>query len=318
MDKLREAARVALVDCMGVKAGEVVLVVTDILQREVGGALLAVAGELGAEAMLMEMSPRENHGQEPPAAVAAAMREAEVVLMPTTKSLSHTRARWEANRAGARIASMPGITLQMMQRTLKGSYVEMAENCRRYASLLHGARQVRITTPAGTDLTMSLEGREAHPDTGLYLEPGQFGNLPAGEVYAAPLEGSTRGVLVIDGSMAGVGLLKEPIRMRVEGGYATDIAGGAEAAKLQGILDRYNREARNIAELGLGMNPHAMITGLVLEDEKVLGTVHVALGDNSTFGGNVEVASHLDGVMLSPTVEVDGKVVLAGGRLTMV
>lgn len=316
MGDLDIAARIATQQCLDIKPGEKVLVVIDSPQREIGMAFLEASRNLGAEAMLIEMSPRDNHGQEPPAAVAAAMLNADVIMMPTTKSLSHTKARKEATKAGARVASMPMITIEMMARTLSGDYLKMAEESAKYANVLSGAKQVHVTSLAGTDLYLSLEGREAHQDTGMLLKAGDMGNLPAGEVYAAPLEGKSNGLLVIDGAMAGIGMLSEPLRIKVEEGYAVEIS-GKDAEKLKAILDKNGKAAFNIAELGLGMNTKAIVTGNVLEDEKVLGTVHIALGDNSSMGGIVSVPSHLDGILLSPTVEVDGKIVIKDGKLVL-
>lgn len=302
---------------MAVKAGEQVLVVTDGPCRKIGEVLWLAAKEAGAEAVLLEMEPRENHGQEPPGMVAAAMKSAQVVLLPTFRSLSHTRARKEANQAGARVGSMPMITEDMLARTLSGDYHQIEDSCHHYARLLSEGKMVRIISPGGTDITFSIEGREGWADTGMYHEPRSFGNLPAGEAFVAPVEGTASGMVVIDGSMAGIGRVDVPIELIVENGLAVDIKGGEGAARLKQIVDKHGQQARNIAELGIGLNPNAMLTGLTLEDEKIAGTVHLALGDNSTFGGTVEVDSHLDGVILNPTLEIDGKIIIQDGKLLL-
>ncbi|NLC39119.1 MAG: aminopeptidase, partial [Clostridia bacterium] len=161
----------------------------------------------------------------------------------------------------------------------------------------------------------SLQGREAFADSGMLQAPGSFGNLPAGEAFIAPLEGTAAGTLVVDGSMAGIGLIQSPIVMKVEKGLVVEIEGGQEADRLKELVDRFGPAARNIAELGIGLNDQAVLSGIVLEDEKVLGTVHVALGDNSTIGGTVEVPSHLDGVLLQPSLWLDGRKILEKGNL---
>lgn len=315
MNSLAQAARVVLAGCLGVKAKEKVLVVIDEPLRSVGLALYAQARELETEAVLMEMLPRSSSGEEPPAPVAQAMLAADAVVLVTSKSLSHTRARKAANQRGARVASMPGITEEIMARTLQKVDEKLKARAQRYAALLNEAREVRLTTPAGTDLTFSIAGRPAWADGGDLSFPGAFGNLPAGEAFVAPVEGTAEGLLVIDGSMAGIGLLAEPIRMEVEKGLAVRITGGQEAAKLERLLAPFGEKARNIAELGIGLNELARITGFVLEDEKAMGTVHIALGDNSTFGGQVEVPSHLDGVLLGPTLWLDGQKIIEEGKL---
>jgi leucyl aminopeptidase (aminopeptidase T) len=122
-------------------------------------------------------------------------------------------------------------------------------------------------------------------------------------------------MLVVDGAMAGVGLVREPIRIRVESGYATHIDGGDEAVQLLRLLEPHGRDGRNIAEFGIGTNDRAILSGVILEDEKVLGTIHVALGDNKSMGGTIRVASHLDGLVRRPTVWLDDQPVMEDGRL---
>ena len=311
---LMRAARTALRQCMGLESKETCLIVTDAPLRSIGMIFWAEALELGAEAMILEMAPRQRNGEEPPRVVAEAMKSARVVLIPTSKSLSHTEARKEACKAGARIASLPGITEECMARTLVADYDAIAERSIDLAEVLSSGTRVHLTSACGTDLVMSIEGRTGYPDTGQYLTPGDFGNLPAGEAYIAPVEGTASGVLVVDGAMAGVGLLAEPLVLHVEDGYVSRIEGGEGRVLLEKAIIGLGRDALNIAELGIGTNDLAVVTGKVLEDEKAMGTVHVAIGNNSGFGGKIKVQSHLDGILLSPTLEIDGKVVIQDGR----
>jgi leucyl aminopeptidase (aminopeptidase T) len=312
--ELKKAAEIAVIRCMGVKAGESVLILVDTPQRDFGPLFVAPCLAAGAEPLIMEMTPRESHGQEPPEAVARAMLSVDVIFMPTSKSLSHTAARLAATRAGARIASLPTITPDVMGRTLVADYEEIERRNERLLGLLGGKSRVRLRSAAGTDLTLSVEGRPFHPDGGINHQPGDFANLPAGEVYVAPVEGTAEGVLVVDGSMAGVGLLSNPIELAVLDGSVVEIRGGEEAEELERLITPFGWDARNVAELGIGTNETAMVSGNVLEDEKVLGTCHVALGNNSTFGGRVSVASHLDGIVREPTLEADGVRILNGGE----
>lgn len=314
MQDLSTAARIAVTECMGVKKDESVLIVADEPTALVARALWQAAIDAGAEAVYMEMTPRLNDGVEPPDTIAEAMVFADVVLAATSRSLSHTDARKEASKAGARIASLPGITADIMQRTLKADYRQIAAVSEKFAEALTLGREARLTTPAGTDLTLSLVSRDGHPDTGINHMPGAFSNLPAGEAYIAPLEGTTEGILVIDGAMSGVGVVEQPIRMVVEKGFVIKIEGGAEAAKLDELLAAYGKLAYNIAELGIGTNDQATLIGNVLEDEKVKGTVHIAVGNNTGFGGTVQVPVHLDGILTKPTLVIDGKVVIRDGE----
>lgn len=313
MDKLFKAAQVAMSNCMALKKGESVLVITDEPERKVGYALWEAARELASEAMLLEILPRSSNGEEPPEMVAKFMKGFDVLMIPTSKSMSHTKARRDACEAGVRCATLPGILEDTMERTLNADYNEIAKRSIKLADMVNGGRTAKVTTPAGTDITMSIEGRECHADIGLVHQPGDFSNLPAGEAYIAPLEGTANGVIVVDGSM--VGKVKKPIRIVVRDGYATQITGGSSAEELERILEPFGQPGRNVAELGIGTNHKAKIVGSVLEDEKVMGTVHMALGDNQSMGGNVSVPSHLDGILLKPSLWIDDKKIMEDGQL---
>ncbi len=315
MDQLKKAAEIALKDCMAVKKGERVLIITDEPARKIGYALWEGAKEMGAEAIFTEIITPRSNGEEPPEPIAELMKLVDVILIPTSKSLSHTDSRREASKAGVRIATLPGITEDMMIRTLNADYKEIAKKSDILAEIISKASNIRITSAKGTDINLAVKGRDGHSDTGLNHNPGDFSNLPAGEAYVAPMEGKSEGVIVFDGSMAGVGILKdEVINVKVEEGYATEITGGAGAEKLYSIMEPFGKLAFNLAELGIGTHDKALITGEVLEDEKVIGTVHIAFGDNKSMGGIIRVASHLDGVIMEPTVTVDGETIMDKGK----
>ncbi|MCK4237326.1 MAG: aminopeptidase, partial [Candidatus Krumholzibacteria bacterium] len=164
---------------------------------------------------------------------------------------------------------------------------------------------------------LPLEGINAIASTGLIHEPGSFGNLPSGEAYMMPVEDLSEGVFVVDGSMAGIGDLegKTPITIKVEKGYATEISGGPEAGLLKEKLEPLGKAAFNVAEFGVGTNDAAKIIGSILEDEKVMGTIHIALGNNMSMGGTVDVPIHLDGIVKNPTVELDSEKIMEKGKL---
>lgn len=305
---------------LGVRSGERVLVVTDPSKRPLGelfarGALRATPN---VELLLMPEAP--DHGSEPPARVAAAMAEADVCFLPTSKSLSHTHARRNASAAGARVASMPSITYEMAMRTLRVDYGDIARTSESLAVLLTSAESVRLTAPGGTDLHLDLTGRQGFADTGVFTASGAFGNLPAGEAFVAPLEGRAHGTLVFDAALPvddPEGAVSEaPMVIEVLDGLARNVAGpGAEV--LQAVFDRLGDAARNIAELGIGTNPATRISGNVLECEKVVGTAHVALGNSLHIGGATDVPFHSDGVINRPTILAGDATLIEDGRLAV-
>ena len=318
MKELRESAEIALRDCMALNESETLLVVTDDKTFEIGTALFEVGKSLAKDSFLLVMTEREVNGQEPPDAISELMTRYDVVICPTAKSLTHTDARRNACKAGARVGTMPGITNEVMIRTLKADYHKIAERTQRLTSLFDDVSEVRITTEKGTDITIPINGIRAISSTGLVTTKGAYGNLPSGESYLMPVEGKTNGIFVVDGSFAAVGKIEEmPITITAKDGFATEIQGGAEATRLIEMLEPMGKMAYNIAELGIGTNDQAIVTGAILEDEKVMGTIHIALGNNISMGGTCDVGIHLDGVILEPTVSVDGKMIMEKGKLNI-
>jgi len=315
--ELYKACEIALKQCLGVKDGESVLVIADESERKIGYHLWMKAKELNTEAIWIEIIPRKMHGEEPPKPVAEAMKAADVVIAPTSKSITHTLAKKEACERRTRVATLPGITEEIFVRTMSADYEEILNLTNKIADILDKGTEVQIVTAIGTNLRFSIEGRRARGSTGIYRKPGECGNLPGAEAYIAPVEGTAEGVAVIDGSMAGIGILTRPIKLTIREGFVEKIEGGDEAKKLEEILSKYGKEARNIAEFGVGTNPKARISGNILEDEKVFRTVHIALGSNYDFGGHVKVPIHLDGIIKNPTVLIDGEYLFRNGNLVI-
>jgi leucyl aminopeptidase (aminopeptidase T) len=309
-DALRAAAETAVHDCLGLTADESTAVVTDDDRREIGAALYAVAAERSDDATLVCYPPGSEHGAEPPAPVAAAMREADTFLAPTSYSVTHTRARQRATEAGARGATMPGITREVMVAGLDADYEAIAAACESVHDQVRDAAEVRVVAPAGTDVTVRPGDRPWHLDTGLVREPGSFSNLPAGETFVSPE--TADGTVVVDGTMRPHGLVEEPVRIEVEDGRVVAVDDDAVRETLErAAADADDPDAvYNLAELGIGANVGVTaLVGSVLLDEKAAGTVHLAVGDDASIGGDVEAPIHTDGVVRDPTVYADGEAV---------
>ena len=312
--KEKSGYQVVLEDCMGVQPHESVLILTDDGKQSIGQALYETAKELAGEAVLMVMEQRRVSGEEPPPAVAEAMKGFDVILCPTTTSLSHTNAKINAVKAGARMGSMPGITEDMfLQGAITADYQQVETRTREMTDLLTRATTA-VIIKEGYRLEMSLENRSGVASTGIYRQPGEAGNLPSGEAYIAPVEGTARGEMIIDGSMVGIGILSSPLTVRLEAGRLVEVKGD-QADRLQALFEE---EANGVlGELGIGTNPAARLTGIILEDEKIAGTVHIAFGTNTSFGGSNKASCHLDGVILNPTLYLDDELVLDQGKLVV-
>ena len=304
---LSDAAATAVEQCLNVAPDESVAVVTDDAREPIGEALYAAATDATDDATLLRYPPAEQHGTEPPAPVAAAMAEADVFLAPTTKSLSHTRARGAACDAGARGATLPGITEDVFTTGLDADYAAIEAACDGVLGQIGDADEVRVTAPAGTDIAFEIGDREWLADTGMVREPGDFSNLPAGEVFVAPA--SATGTFVVDGTMMPHGLLDDgqELAFEVEDGFVTEISDDAIRADVEAAADEVGDAAYNLAELGIGTNGGVEeLVGSVLLDEKAGGTVHIAIGDNAGIGGETDAPLHLDGIVRDPTVYADG------------
>ena len=308
MSDLRNPAETAVEQCLNLGVDESCAVVTDDKREPIGEALYEVASEITDDATVLRYPPGDQHGEEPPAPVAAAMREADVFLAPTTKSLSHTRARGDACEAGARGATLPGITEEVFTTGLDADYESIAAECEAMLEQVGDAEEVRVTTERGTDITFYPGDREWLSDTGMVRDPGDFSNLPAGEVFVSPE--SADGTYVVDGTMMPHGLLDdgEALEFEVEDGYVTSISDDDVRGQVESAADEAGDAAYNLAELGIGTNVAVTeLVGSVLLDEKAGGTVHVALGDDAGIGGDTDAPIHLDGIIRDPTVYADGE-----------
>lgn len=299
--------------CLQVKVGEDVVVVVDEATRPIGEALRAEASSVGADAVLAMMDERMTHGTEPPQTVAAALRECDVFIAPTSKSISHTEARRRATEAGARGATMPGVTEEMLARVMAVEFDGMARRSNAIAQLLSKGKVAHLSCPRGTHLTVELDDREGIADDGDLTTPGAFGNLPCGEGFISPTGGEGR---VLASSLGGLGLSEESATLTVHDGRIVSAQGGL-GSEFFDRLKAHGDPGTNLAELGVGTNDRARLTGNMLEDEKMLGTIHVAFGASAGIGGNVSVPIHLDVVVLDASLDVDGRPVLDQGRYVL-
>src|SRR4051812_43485701 len=314
MTDLDRAVLTVVRRCLNIRPDEDVVVVVDEPLQELGEKLRNAAQQSGAEAVLTVMSPRPTDGSEPPAPVAEALAACDVFMAPASRSLSHTLARKRASEAGARGATMPHVTTDMLARLMSVNFDRLKSRSHAIAELLDKGTEAKIACPRGTDLTLDLRGRHGIADDGDLTAPGAFGNLPCGEGFIAPANGS--GTMYAR-SIAAIGLASgHPAKLTVTNGHLTD-ATEPEGEKLTSILKEHGENGTNLAELGVGTNDKATLTGNVLEDEKILGTIHVAFGASIAIGGTVSVPIHLDCVVTEASLSIDGTQVLDEGRFVL-
>ena len=310
---LKDGAETIINQCLDVENDEKVLVLNDSNDEDLIDPLLEVLEGRGLENELIKYEEPESHGEEPPEHVADAMKNFDVVIAPTMKSLSHTDARKEANKAGTRIATLPTVSKEIWNSSLQADYQRVKEITEKVYSLLEEASEVRVTTPSGTDLSFEIDIDTYHNDTGIISEKCGFGNLPAGEPNGYPEKIS--GTLVLDHFPFSPAAEKVEIK---DGEVIAIESEGTESSELEKTFEKH-RCGKKMAEFGFGTNPEAELIGNTLQDEKVLGTVHLAFGDNCSYVPEGDERRnpcpiHWDSVCESPTVYFDDKKILDEGR----
>lgn len=312
-----EVAERVVRDYLGIREGErFAIVVDDRTDPEIPAELTRATRALGAEPVVVTIAARARSGAEPPAPAAVAMAAADVVLCAASTSLYHTAAKSAAQRAGSRgDFNAPHRADAWRNGAMTADFFAIRRRAERLAELLGRTKVVRVTSPAGTDLLATVEGRQPMAWlTGICRNSGEVSALPGGEVSLPPIEGTAEGTVVWERVASDLGALEVPVRIVVRGGRAVEVGGGASADRLRRTL-REVRDADNIGEIGIGLNPKARIQDEITEAKKAFGTVHIALGDSANeYGGLVECEVHLDGLVMEPTIEFDGVPVVVAGR----
>jgi leucyl aminopeptidase (aminopeptidase T) len=316
---MRAGAEILVNTCAGVKAGEAAVIVTDPDRLPIARALAEVAGEAGAVPSILVPPARSIDNEEPGKVVAEALKHADAVFLPVSLAMAHTGAVREAIGKGARVLSMTAFTERMMREGgLFTDFHARQPVCRALADRLTHGSTLRVTNPAGTDLTMSLEGCTGNSHACLLDGPG-FSAVPNIEANVAPAQGSAQGVFVVDGSIPyyGVGVIRDPVTFRMVGGFVESIEGGVQARFLDDLLARQEDHwVYNVAQFAFGLNPDCTeFTGEMLNDEGVNGTIHVGIGTSANLGGTVSAKTHFDAIILEPTVWIDDEVVVEGGQV---
>ena len=309
-NKMLKNARKLINTCAGVRMGEKVLIITDTARNPaISETVWVAASEAGAEPVRIAMAPGTHPGAEVSEMVAAAMKEADVIIGLTSSSLYHTRARIAACQNGARLVAVTEVTESLMiSGGIEADFDAQRPIVEDLARKVSQANEVILTTPGGTDLRASTGGRRACMFTGMAREKGEAVGVPTIEVALAPLEGTSQGRIIVDASGTHLGLIRNPINIRIQDGRAVEIQGGEKAHQLEALLKKEkDPNCWNVAEIAVGLNPCSRVIGHIIEDEGTLGTCHVALGNNVTLGGKNSARVHVDLVMWRPTLYLDGE-----------
>jgi leucyl aminopeptidase (aminopeptidase T) len=322
-NRLAEIVKTAMVPYrLNLNAGDRVLIVTDTSTDPLLTQAFTVAAvAVDALPVVTMRPPLPYHHADLDPITLAAMDEADLVHLLTTRATLHSPTGHRKQLEGVKFLASEQLTVAMLQEgAATADYEAMGGVAQQLYDVLQEGKSIHLTTPGGTDIVGDITGRPSWICAGRVEEnPGLDLNacgFPDGEVGMAPIEETIEGTVVWDVSMHHCGLIEEPIVARVERGSVVSIEGGAEARALEAFLEANGDEgSRIVCETAIGINERARITGLVREDKKAAGTAHVALGMNTDTGGVVASRTHLDGVMRNPTVVVDGRTLVREGEL---
>jgi leucyl aminopeptidase (aminopeptidase T) len=315
--EMMPGAMKAMTQCAGVKPGENVVIACDTNKMRMAEALAAAAYAVGGMPTIVAFPPTGAHGRQVPKAVVGACARSDVFFLPTSWSMTHTDARVEAIKNGARGCTMCEVTEDCLcTGGILADYEENDRLAQKIGTILAKAGTIRMTSSGGTDLRAKITNRPVQYETGLFREPGQFAALPDSEVNISPVEGTTEGVIVGDVRVMGYGVTRdEPVTIHVQKGEVVEATGGKAADYLNTTLASFNdRSAYNLAEFAVGLNPCCRMYATNLEDLGRLGFGHHGIGSNYAIGGNVLAPCHIDVIYSNATLEIDGEVLLDQGK----
>ena len=308
-NRLRLACERLVVECAALGPGDRTLIISNPETSVLGESISNAAQEVSGRVHHATIPQFTMHGQEPPDEVADRMLESDAIFAVTRFSMAHSKARLRATATGARYLSLPDYSEEiLMGHAMHADFKGLTGLSRRLAELLSKGNEIRITTPRGTNLVCAIHGRKGNAAPGWCYGPGTIASPPDAETNVAVLENESNGEVIVDGSIPcpEIGLLTEPIRLKIKDGRVTEVFGG----RFRELEKRYDSlgdpRTRVVAELGIGLNPLATLSGAMLEDEGCLGTVHLGMGSNATIGGENDVPFHLDHVIRNARLEIDG------------
>jgi leucyl aminopeptidase (aminopeptidase T) len=316
--EMMPGAMKTMTQCAAVKPGENVVIACDTNKLRLAEVLAAAACAVGGVPTIVAFLPTGAHGAQVPKAVVGACARSDVFFLPTSWSMTHTDARIEATRNGARGSTMCEVTEDCLcTGGILGNYEEADRLGRKIGALLANASRIHMSSAAGTDMQARVSNRPVQYETGIFRDRGTFAALPDSELNISPIEGTSEGIIVGNVRLMGYGVIRdEPITIEVKDGAVAAVRGGKAAEYLERTLDSFrDPAARNLAEFAVGLNPMCRAYATNLEDLGKLGFGHHGIGSNYAIGGHVKAPCHIDVIYSDASLEIDGRMVLDQGKL---
>ncbi|HRP01881.1 MAG TPA: aminopeptidase [Candidatus Kapabacteria bacterium] len=313
--KLKRAINVLIKDYLCLNEDESILIISDSKKQEVGLHILELTRKITKDAFYMEINTAVEL-DELPNIIYEASKAVDTMLVVADIPMFHSNMLKDISNLGIRVAILPPISEDGLNRCLQVDIDELNNNVQKYEELLKNTSIVRIESKTGVDISLPIKGREVFSVTGILKKIGETGIIPSTKVFVSPIDAKTNGTLVIDGYIEQIGILKNTVSIQIENGIATKISGDGDDAKyLAKILNKYGEEARNLSEFGLGINPRALVSNDFYETESALTTCFVAFGNNRRLGGNTDIPIRLSCIIEKPTILFDDEVFMSNGKI---
>ena len=313
--KLKRAVNTLLKDFIGLYEDESVLIIADDKRQELGLSMHDSAKKICEEVFYLELKAKDNYTFEPPDILRESMKSVDVVINASGMNFYDTRALYEVSNLGVRVGLVPNINEESLSRCLGIDHVKITEVSESIKANLEKTSVVRIETRSGTDLSIPIKDQSVTASTGVLKTIGDTGYIPSGKVFVVPEPRKVSGIINIDGSIEGIGLITNPLKLEFENGVLTKVHGdGAEAKAFLKILNKFGDDARQLGEFGIGTNYKATLSGEYYEDELSTGTAYIALGRNINLGGTIDVPFRIGCVFSRPNIFIDDELIVHNGK----
>ncbi|MBX3043284.1 MAG: hypothetical protein KIT33_14805 [Candidatus Kapabacteria bacterium] len=313
--KLKRAVNTLLKDFIGLYEDESILIIADDKRQELGLSLHDSAKKICEEVFYLELKAKEHYELEPPDILRESMKSVDVVINASGMNFYDTRALYEVSNLGVRVGLVPNIDEEALSRCLGIDHEKITNISESIKTNFEKTSIVRIETRSGTNLSIPIKNMPVTANTGVLKTIGDTGFIPSGKVFVIPEPRKVTGVINIDGSIEGIGLITNPIKFEFLDGLLINVSGeGSEVKSLMKILAKYGDEVKQIGEFGIGTNYKANLTGGYYEDELSSGTAYLGLGRNINLGGTIDVANRIGCVFNRPNIFIDEELIVHNGK----
>lgn len=313
--KLKRAVNTLLKDFIGLYEDESVLIIADDKRQELGQSMHDSAKKICEEVFYLELKSKDHYELEPPDILRESMKAVDVVINASGMNFYDTRALYEVSTLGVRVGLVPNINEEALSRCLGIDHEKITEVSESIKANLEKTSIIRIETRSGTDLKIPIKNQSVTSSTGVLKTIGDTGYIPSGKVFVVPEPRKASGIINIDGSIEGIGLITTPLKLEFADGVLIKVHGDtAESKAFLKILNKYGDELRQLSEFGIGTNYKANLTGEYYEDELSTGTAYLALGRNINLGGTIDAPVRVGCVFNRPNIFIDDELIVHNGK----